>query len=136
MFDKSTPGANLLNTTCRIYKEIAKLADVMQTTAPLRFGRMYFRQISGDGVHFGLPFGFDYTLAFSRILYGREVLIAYNVSGQQRNDGIIVDASLHKPGDTLRYLYGNSGSVPVERAPDGSLFVRVPLRSHQFTVLE
>src|ERR1700730_11102645 len=136
MFDKSTPSANLLNTTCRIYEEIAKIALVMQTTAPLRFGRMYFRQISGDGVHFGLPFGFDYTLAFSRILYGREVLIAYNVSGQQRNDGIIIDASLHKPGDTPRFLYGNSGRVPVERAPDGSLFVRIPLRSHQLTILE
>lgn len=136
MFDTSTPGANLLNTKCRIYKETAKLAQVMRATAPLRFGRMYFRQISGDGVHFGLPFGSDYTLAFSRILYGREVLVAYNVSGQPRADGIIVDASLHKPGDTLRYLYGNSGSVPVERAPDGSRFVRVPLRPHQFTILE
>src|SRR6266487_1833824 len=131
MFDTSTPGANLLNTGCRIYKEIAKIAQVTQTTAPLRYGRMYFRQISGDGVHFGFPFGFSYTLAFSRILYGREVLVAYNVAGQPRNDRVIVDASLHQPGDTLRYLYGNSGKVPVERAPDGSMFVRVPLASNQ-----
>ncbi|HYS93214.1 MAG TPA: alpha-amylase family glycosyl hydrolase [Candidatus Acidoferrales bacterium] len=136
MFDTSTPGASLLNTGCRIYKEIAKIAQVTQTTAPLRYGRMYFRQISGDGVHFGFPFGFSYTLAFSRILYGREVLVAYNVAGQPRNDRVIVDASLHQPGDTLRYLYGNSGKVPVERAPDGSMFVRVPLASNQFVVLE
>jgi hypothetical protein len=58
------------------------------------------------------------------------------VAGQPRNDAIIVDASLHKPGDTLRYLYGNSGGISVERAPDGSMFVRVPLRSNQFVVLE
>ncbi len=136
MFDKATPRANLLNTGCRIYKEIAKIAQVMQATAPLRYGRMYFRQISGDGLHFGFPFGLSYTLAFSRILYGREVLVAYNVGGQPRNDGIIVDASFHKAGDTLRYLYGSSGGVSVERAPDGSIFARVPLQSHQFVVLE
>jgi len=63
-------------------------------------------------------------------------IVAYNVGGQPRNDGIIVDASFHKAGDTLRYLYGSSGGVPVERAPDGSIFARVPLQSHQFVVLE
>src|SRR5207249_5647548 len=47
MFDTSTPVVNLLNTGCRIYKEIAKIAGVTQATVPLRYGRMYFRQISG-----------------------------------------------------------------------------------------
>ncbi len=69
MFDKATPGRNLLNTNCTIYQEINKIAGVMRTNEPLRFGRMYFRQISGDGENFGFPFGTTYTLAFSRILY-------------------------------------------------------------------
>ena len=81
MFDTATPGRNLLNTDCRIYQEISKIADVMRDNEPLRFGRMYFRQISGDGEHFGLPFGNAYTLAFSRMLYPDEILVAYNVSG-------------------------------------------------------
>jgi alpha-amylase len=70
MFDKAVPGRNLLNTGCRIYQEIARIADVMRSQEPLRFGRMYYRQISGDGEHFGSPYGTAYTLAFSRILYG------------------------------------------------------------------
>jgi alpha-amylase len=135
MFDKARPGVNLLNTGCRIYQEIAKIAQVMQTTPALRFGRMYYREISGDGVSFGLPFGFTYTLAFSRILYGRETLVAYNVAGAPRTDAIIVDASLHRAGDTMRYLYGGTGTVAVERAPGGAAFVRVPLGPHQFVVL-
>ena len=135
MFDKAKPGVNLLNTGCRIYQEIAKIAQVMQTTPTLRFGRMYFRQVSGDGVHFGLPFGFTYTLAFSRILYGRETLVAYNVAASPRTDAIIVDASLHQAGDTLRYVYGGTGTATVERASDGTAFVRVPLAPHQFVVL-
>ncbi len=135
MFDKSKPGANLLNTDCRIYKAIGQIAQVMRTTQPLRFGRMYYRQISGDGVHFGLPYGTTYTLAFSRILYGSEVLVAYNVSGQPRNDCIIVDVSLHDQGGTMTYLYGGSGSVPVQKAGDAR-FVQLSLAPHQFVILQ
>jgi alpha-amylase len=67
MFDKATGGQSLLNPQCRIYAEIAKIADVMRTQEPLRFGRMYYRQISGNGIDFGLPYGTTYTLAFSRM---------------------------------------------------------------------
>jgi alpha-amylase len=136
MFDKETPGRNLLNSDCTIYQEIAKIAQVMRATEPLRFGRMYFRQISGDGVHFGFPFGTAYTLAFSRILYGREVLVAYNVSDQGRNDCVIVDASLHPAGDTMHFLYGKAGNGQVEQSADGSFYVQVDLAPRQFVILE
>ncbi len=105
MFDKAVSGRNLLNTGCRIYHEIAKIAEVMQKTEPLRFGRMYYRQISGDGQQFGFPFGTTYTLAFSRLLYGQEALVAYNVSGLPRSDFVIVDSTLHTGGSTMRFLY-------------------------------
>jgi len=138
MFDKAQPGVNLLNTDCRIYRGIAAIAAVMRSTPPLRFGRMYFRPISGDGMSFGLPYGFAYTLAFSRILYGREVLVAYNVSDSPRSDAIVVDASLHAAaGDTMSYLVGAPGSLPVQTTPDGQTrFVRPNLAPHQFVVLQ
>ncbi len=126
MFDKSTPGRNLLNTNCRIYQEIAKIADVMRKTQALRFGRMYYRQISGDGIHFGFPYGYTYTLAFSRLLYGQEVLVAYNVSDQPRNDCVIVDATFHGTG-SMKYLYGGTGTIPVQATPDGSRYVQLSL---------
>ena len=75
MFDKAIAGRNLLNTGCRIYQEIAKIADVERQSEPLRFGRMYYRQISGDGQNFGFPYGNAYTLAFSRLLYGKRYLL-------------------------------------------------------------
>src|ERR1044071_2192907 len=92
MFDQSASGKSLLNPNCRIYKEVAKIAMVARGSEALRFGRMYYREISGDGEHFGLPFGTTYTLAFARVLYGHEVLVAYNVSTQARHDRVIVDA--------------------------------------------
>jgi alpha-amylase len=137
MFDKGSPGRNLLNPDCRIYREISKIAEVMRGTEPLRFGRMYFRPISGEGVlQFGLPFGSSYTLAFSRILYGREVLVAYNVSMSPRNDAIVIDAAMHADGDKLQFLYGKTGNLSASTAPDGTRFVRLPLAPHQFVILE
>ncbi len=136
MFDKDKPGANLLNPECNIYKQIAQIAEVMRSNESMRFGRMYFRQISGDGIHFGFPYGDTYTLAFSRILYPREVLVAYNVSDRSRNDYVIVDASFHGPGDTMTFLYGNSGGVAVQRTSEGSLCVQLDLGPRQFVILQ
>lgn len=136
MFDMNDMTKNLLNTNCTIYKEISKIAQVMRTTTPLRFGRMYYRQISGNGIDFGFPFGNTYTLAFSRIIYGREVLVAYNVADSNRSDHVTVDGSYHKEGDRLNFLYGDIGSVPVEKAPEGSLNVQLNLKGHQFVILE
>jgi len=136
LFDQARPGVNLLNPNCTIYQQIAQIAAVMRANEALRFGRMYFRQISADGQHFGYPYGNSYTLAFSRLLYRREVLVAYNVAGQPRTDCVIVDGTLHRPGERMRFLYGRQGDVPVERAPDGTLFVRLELAPHQFVILE
>src|SRR5262249_8107860 len=117
------------NPNCPIYREIARIAGIMRSREALRFGRMYFREISGNGRDFGLPWdGLTYTLAFSRLLYGEEVLFAYNVSPAARSDFVIVDANIHQQNtSTLRYLYRSSmddaalaaaPSVPVLSHPD------------------
>ena len=136
MFDKAVPNKNLLNPECTIYKEIAKIAQVKRETPALRFGRMYFRQIAGNSVDFGLPYGTAYTLAFSRIVYGSEVLVAFNVSDQARNDAVVVDASIHRAGDSMTYLYGKSGVVPVQQTANGTEFVQLALAPYQFVILK
>ena len=136
MFDKNNSGNNLLNTDCTIYRQIAQIAQVMRETAHLRFGRMYYRQISGDGEHFGYPFGTTYTLAFSRLLWGSEVLVAYNVSSQARSDHVIVDASFHAIGSKMSFLYGAADSVTVKQAPSGARYVKLDLAPYQFVVLQ
>ncbi|MBA4182111.1 MAG: alpha-amylase, partial [Anaerolinea sp.] len=137
MFDRERPGESLLNPECRIYQEVAKLAAIKRENAVLRFGRMYFREISGNQVDFGLPYGNAYTLAFSRLLYGREVLVAYNVSEHARSDSVIIDRSIHSAGGELRYLYGGEGAVAVQASSDGQVrYVRLDLAPHQFVILE
>jgi len=136
MYDKDKPGVNLLNPDCHIYKEIAKIASIVRSNEALRFGRMYFREISGDGQHFGFPYGNSYTLAFSRMLYHKEVLVAYNVSQQPRNDCVIVDASHHNPGDKMSFRYGKSGKVEIKKAPNGALYLQLELAPMQFCILD
>lgn len=96
---------------------------------------MYYRQISGDGEHFGFPFGSTYTLAFSRVLYPREILVAYNVSDQSRQDRVIVDAILRPEPSKMQFLHGKSGTVPVQTSPSGARFVELDLDPHQFVIL-
>jgi alpha-amylase len=135
MFDKTPGGKSLLNPECRIYQEIAKIADIMRRHEPLRFGRMYYRQIANESLSFGLPFGSTYTLAFSRLLYGQEILVAYNVSGMARHDRVIVDATLHPDPSQVTYLYGKPGAVPVQTAPSGARFVQLDLDPRQCVIL-
>ena len=135
MFDKAVPGRNLMNPDCRIYQEIAKIAGVMRGAEELRFGRMYYRPISGNGEDFGLPSGTDYTLAFSRVLYGSEVLVAFNVSGNHRRDCVLIDSTLNRKGGHLKFLYGDAGQVPVEVSQGGIAFVHLDLKPHQFVIL-
>ena len=135
MFDTSAGGKSLLNTNCQIYQAIAGLADVFRRLEPLRFGRMYYRQIANQSLNFGVPFGSDYTLAFSRLLYGQEVLAAFNISGAARQDRVIVDAELHPNGSQLTYQYGKAGSVQARTAPSGARYVQLDLAPHQFVIL-
>ncbi|MBV9850211.1 MAG: alpha-amylase, partial [Armatimonadetes bacterium] len=139
MFDLDAAGLDRLNPNCRIYQEIARIAGVFHTQPALRFGRMYFREISGNGRDFGLPEGHPCTLAFSRILANDEVLVAYNTSTtDQRADFVLVDDTLHRGGDTMTFLYGGRGTVTVQDHPDPgnpSRFIQLPLAPMQFVIL-
>jgi hypothetical protein len=136
LFDVQASGKNILNPDCNIYKAIAQIAAVRRARAELRFGRLYYRQISGDGIQFGFPYGSTYTLALSRLLYGSEVVVAFNVSGQPRTDHVVVDAVLHAAGSSMQFLYGGVGSIPVSTAPDGTRYVTLALAPYQFVILK
>ena len=137
MFDLQDHEQNYLNPACAIYQELAEIARINQQLEALRFGRMYFRQISENGRDFGLPQGHPCTLAFSRILAYQEVLVAYNTSPTgSRTDYVIVDNTLHQKGGMMKFLYGKEGCVTVQSHPDSSLFVQLELAPMQFVILQ
>jgi alpha-amylase len=140
MFNLEASEASYLNQNCKIYQEIAKIARVNQSVEALRFGRMYFREISGNGRDFGLPQGQPCTLAFSRILANQETLIAYNTSTtERRSDFVNVDSGIQKRNGTMKFLYGKEGAVTVQSHLDPgnqSLFVQLELEPMQFVILQ
>jgi glycosidase len=100
------------------YSEVRKLSELRLTEPPLRYGRFYFREVSGNGTDFGHSSGAGGLVAFSRILVDREVVIVANTSTTKSFSGfVLVDRSIHSrmPNMTVRYSNrGNTGTSAVQ----------------------
>ncbi len=114
--------------TSSFYQDIQQLAAVRATQSALRYGRFYFRPLSGDGVTFGVS-GFPQgVVAFSRILNDQEVVVAANTNPTQpRQLDVIVEIMLSAGGDVFDVLYSNQSAPqapqPVRVAPQGTVTV-------------
>src|SRR5262249_54338517 len=97
-FDRSHP----------IYQALQAIARVRREQPALRYGRQYFRPISGDGRTFGLsPFPGG-VMAVSRILNDQEGITIANTSLQQPFQGeVIVERELNPVGNRYQVLYSN-----------------------------
>ncbi|QJW90445.1 alpha-amylase [Spirosoma taeanense] len=90
------------------YAAIKAISAVRNEQPALRYGRQYFRPISGDGVNFGIsPFS-PGVLAFSRILNDQEVLIVANTQTNGGFNGeVIIDVSLNPDQAPFDILFSN-----------------------------
>ncbi|MFO0870131.1 MAG: alpha-amylase family glycosyl hydrolase [Pirellulales bacterium] len=108
------------------YRTIARLTALRNAQPALRYGRQYFRPLSGDGVHFGIsPFPAG-VLAYSRILNDQEVLVVANTQVDREFRGeVLVDASLHPAGAACDLLFSNQSTptlpTPVQRKSAGAV---------------
>lgn len=79
----------------------------------LRRGRQYLREISGDGVDFGLPrrLGSERLLSvvpWSRLFLDTETLCAINTDpDRERTAWVTLDAGMHLPGEALTCHYSS-----------------------------
>jgi glycosidase len=93
------------------YLAIRQLAALRDGRPALRYGRQYFRPISGDGTHFGISCFCAGVLAFSRILSDQEIVIVANTSTQTSWEGeVVIDYALNAAGSTYRVLFSNKNS--------------------------
>ncbi len=98
------PGFNRSNP---FYLALKEIAAVRREQPALRYGRQYFRPVSGDGQRYGIsPFPGG-VLAFSRILNDQEIITAANTGTQKISVDVIIEKQLSRPGDTYRILYSN-----------------------------
>ena len=110
------------------YAALQEMLAVRLAEPALRYGRFYFRPISGDSVHFGvstLPGG---ILAWSRILNDQEVVVVANTNATlSQSADVILEIRLSTAGAHLRILYSNKPN-PTAPAPVKTL--------NQVTVIE
>jgi glycosidase len=104
-FDRQSP----------FFLAIQSLSTVRRNHSPLRYGRQYFRPISGNGTDYGIsPFP-NGVISFSRILNDEEVVVVANTSTSDHVDvHVIIEQSLSRPGDRLRVLFSN---LPASTSP-------------------
>ena len=102
------PGFNENNS---FYKQFQKIATVRAANPSLRYGRFYFRPISGDGLNFGISTFNPGVLAFSRILNDEETVIVANTNGAQGESlDVIVDTQLNEVATKYQVLYSNKAN--------------------------
>jgi len=130
-----TVGAHVFDPGNTIYRGIGAVVQVRAREPALRYGRQYFRPISGDGENFGQPLDGRCTLAYSRILDSEEVLVCLNLEDRQRSDFVTVDEHLSAPARSMRDLLRPDRTFTVQSS-GGRACVQVPLEPHQVAILK
>lgn len=102
---------NAFNPGAFFYQEISKMAAVRAGCDALRYGRLYFRQVSGNGKDFGYPKGTGGIIAFSRILFEHEMVVVANTHARQAFRGfVLADLDINRALPEYRIFYSNFGS--------------------------
>lgn len=101
---------HFFNESGYVFQEFGKIMEIRKKSLAIRRGRQYLREISGDGVNFGLPemIGGQIRsiIPWSRLHNQKEVLLAINTDYfYEKTAWVTVDYNLHKDGSTLTCLY-------------------------------
>jgi glycosidase len=105
------------------------IARVRARQPALRYGRQYFRQLSGNRRDFAVSSLTPGVIAFSRILDAQEVLVVANTAEHGAFQGeVIVDTDLNRANGSFRVLFSNiaAPAAPgaLRTAPLGSVSIR------------
>jgi hypothetical protein len=126
------------------YRLIQQLTALRGQHPALRFGRQYFRPLTGDDVHFGHSPYPNGVLAYSRLLNDTEILVAANThQADPAVVDVVVDRQLNPSGRSMSVLLSNltatgavAGTAPGAARPIGPrAVVRVTLRPMEVQIL-
>jgi glycosidase len=113
-----------------LYVAVQKISALRAAQPVLRYGRQYFRQVSGNGTDFGISAFPAGVVAFSRILNDQEVVVVAATSTRDGFHGeVLVDRQLNPQGTAYKVLFsskaGGGGKAPgaVLDKPGGSVTI-------------
>ena len=100
------------NPSSSFYTSLQAIVSLRQADPALRYGRLYFREVSANGRDFGQSTGAGGLIAFSRVLSNREVIVVANTSGSNFFSGSVVcDVDINRTGRTFQVDYSNKGKA-------------------------
>lgn len=121
------------------YRAVKAIDAVRRAEPALRYGRQYFRELSGDGASWGHSWYPQGIIAFCRILDDREVIVVANTNTTAGAQVYVqVDRDLTPAGSTLAVLYSNPPAPAVPQQAGhvgGRVATRVILRPMEVQVL-
>jgi glycosidase len=108
-------GRHVFDESQNTYQELAKVHALRAAHLPLRRGRQFLRQISGNGTDFGFPRRFNDRMrtivAWSRIFNDDEILCAINTDPDRSTTAFVtIDNDLHDVGAQLTCLYSSNAA--------------------------
>jgi glycosidase len=107
---------NAFDENAPFYKEVRKISSARAAIPGLRYGRQYFRPVSGNGQEFGVSTAAPGILAFSRILNDTETVILANPFTTSTMTGFaLVDLALNPAGATYSIQYSNKDTPTTPR---------------------
>jgi glycosidase len=130
---------NPFNTSSPFYQSIQKIGAMRNNYPALRYGRQYFRPLSGDGVNFGISTLSPGVISFSRILADVEMVVVANTSTTESVTVFcLIDSSINAVGDVFDVVYSNKStfSPPEPVQSNGSILsIKVTLQPMEVQVL-
>ncbi len=126
LWGKPTGGFDETNP---IFVALEQVLQVRRSSPALRYGRQYFRPISGDGTSFGVSQFQNGVVAFSRILNDQEVVLVANTNlGAPFAGEVIIDDSINSAAIGMKPLFSNTRPIAgrannVFNKPGGSVTI-------------
>lgn len=139
-------GRHFFNTNTPVYREFSKILAIRKEKIILRRGRQYLREISGDGINFGLPdfvggsIQIQSVIPWSRIFDDEEIILAINTDINNRLSAwITIDKDLHRTGDPFRCIYSmdsnEAGTLSMAEERNGKA-IRIEVPAGGFVIYE
>jgi glycosidase len=103
------PAVFAQNPQHAYYRTVAALSALRNAQPALRYGRQYYRELTGNGTDFGYSAVAPGILAYSRILNDEEILVVANANqnGPPVQVDVVVDRNLTAPPRLLQVLFSN-----------------------------
>ena len=110
------------NESSKFFVAASSVAKIRAQQPALRYGRQYFRPISGNGIDFGISNFASGILSFSRLLNDDEILVVVNTNTSSGWSGeSIIDYRNHFNGQSWGVLFSNQGALAT---PPGAVATR------------